>query len=96
MLFSFVYQCLSTENFIQWIFFLNFSYMDKKSKQLGIRLDENLMARLKNFEEKTRIPMSILARNAIEFVLSDFEKTEKITFPIFISPKKSDKVSVKK
>lgn len=64
--------------------------MDKKSKQLGIRLDENLMARLKNFELKTGIPMSILARNAIEVVLSDFEKKQKITFPIKLPSKMFD------
>ena len=56
--------------------------MDKKSKQIGLRLDEKLMARLKNFERVTNIPLSILVRNAIEVALDKFERDNKITFPL--------------
>ena len=56
--------------------------MDKKSKQIGLRLDEKLMTRLKNFEKTTGIPFSILVRNAIEVALDKFEQDNKITFPL--------------
>ncbi len=56
--------------------------MDKKSKQIGLRLDEKLMTRLKNFEKITNVPLSILVRNAIEVALDQFERDNKITFPL--------------
>lgn len=56
--------------------------MDKKSKQIGLRLDEKLMTRLKNFEKITNVPFSILVRNAIEIALDNFERDNKITFPL--------------
>ncbi len=56
--------------------------MDKKSKQIGLRLDEKLMARLKNFEKITNIALSILVRNAVEVALDQFERDNKITFPL--------------
>ena len=58
--------------------------MDKKSKQIGLRLDEKLMTRLKNFEKITNIPFSILVRNAIEIALDNFERDNKITFPLSV------------
>ena len=67
--------------------------MDKKSKQIGLRLDEKLMNRLKNFEKITNIPFSILVRNAIEIALDNFERDNKITFPLSeCVPTKKNKV----
>jgi len=70
--------------------------MKKKTYQLGVRMDEDLLARLRNFEERTGISSSALARATLESALDYFEAKNEIAFPLrcvpagFIPPPISD------
>lgn len=56
--------------------------MSTEPRNLGIRLDTELSARLERFEKRTGVGGVTLGRNAIEAALDYFEKHHKITFPL--------------
>jgi len=60
--------------------------MKKKTYQLGVRMDEDLLARLRNFEERTGISSSALARATLESALDYFEAKNEIAFPLRCVP----------
>ena len=61
--------------------------MKKKTYQLGVRMDEDLLARLKAFEKQTGISSSALARATIESALEYFEAEKEIVFPLSCVPR---------
>lgn len=63
--------------------------MKKKTYQLGVRMDEDLLARLRRFEEQTGISSSALARATLESALDYFEQEKEIVFPLRCVPRKS-------
>ena len=63
--------------------------MKKKTYQLGVRMDEDLLARLRRFEEQTGISSSALARATLESALDYFESEKEIVFPLCCVPRKS-------
>lgn len=62
--------------------------MKKKNSQLGIRLDEDLLSKLRDFESDTGMPPSALVRALIEAALEYYEKEKHIIFPIACIAKK--------
>lgn len=60
--------------------------MKKKTYQLGVRMDEDLLARLRKFEEQTGISSSALARATLESALDYFETQNEIAFPLRCVP----------
>ena len=61
--------------------------MKKKTYQLGVRMDEDLLARLRAFEEQTGISSSALARATLESALDYFETEREIVFPLCCVPR---------
>ena len=59
---------------------------EKKTQQIGVRIDENLALRLARVEKITGIPPSSLARSALEAVIDSFETEGHLTFPLMIIP----------
>lgn len=64
--------------------------MKKKTYQLGVRMDEDLLARLRRFEKATGISSSALARATLESALDYFEAKKQIVFPLCCAPKTFD------
>lgn len=61
--------------------------MKKKTYQLGVRMDEDLLARLRAFEKQTGISSSALARATLESALDYFEEEKEIVFPLCCVPR---------
>ena len=62
--------------------------MDKKSNQIGVRLDDALFSRLKALEKHTGMPSSTLVRMLIEAALDYYDTEKQMVFPIACVPKK--------
>lgn len=60
----------------------------KKTLQIGVRIDEQLAKRLREFEEITAVPPSQLARSALEAALRSFERNGEISFPLYCLPQR--------
>ena len=58
--------------------------MNKKPRNLGVRLDPALTERLARIEQKTGVNGATIARNAIEAALNYFDKHGKLIFPLHI------------
>lgn len=52
-------------------------------------MDEDLLVRLRRFEERTGISSSALARAAVESALDYFETEKEIVFPLCCVPRKA-------
>lgn len=65
----------------------------KTARNLGIRLDSILAARLERFEERTGVEGTTLGRKAIEAALDYFEINGQITFPLELVQPPSAKIS---
>lgn len=58
--------------------------MTPQNRNLGIRLDAPLSARLEHFEERTGVGAATLGRNALIAALNYFEAYGSISFPLLI------------
>lgn len=58
--------------------------MSRKTKVIGVRVDEEVDERLLHFEAKTGIERVTLARNALLAALNFYEENGKISFPLQI------------
>lgn len=58
--------------------------MTPQNRNLGIRLDAPLSARLEQFEERTGVGAATLGRNALIAALNYFENHGSISFPLLI------------
>jgi hypothetical protein len=56
--------------------------MSRKTKVIGVRVDEGVDQRLLHFEAKTGIERVTLARNALLAALDFYEVNGRITFPL--------------
>lgn len=63
--------------------------MDKKTSQIGIRLEESLYERLRAFESETGLPSSAIIRALIEAMLDYYDTEKQLVFPIACISKKS-------
>lgn len=61
--------------------------MKKKTYQLGVRMDEDLLARLRAFEKQTGVSSSALVRATLESALDYFEAEKEIVFPLCCVPR---------
>lgn len=58
--------------------------MQKKTKIIGIRIDEDTDARLEAFERQTGVERVTLARNAMVAALNYYEEAGRISFPLVL------------
>lgn len=56
--------------------------MSRKTKVIGVRVDEEVNRRLLQFESETGIERVTLARNAMIAALKFYEKNRRISFPL--------------
>ena len=54
----------------------------KKTAQMSIRVDDEFMSRVREFEEATGVPMATLVRAATEAALNYYAAALSITFPL--------------
>ena len=58
----------------------------KKTAQMSIRVDDEFMSRVREFEEATGVPMATLVRAATEAALNYYAAARSITFPLECQP----------
>lgn len=58
----------------------------KKSSQMCIRVDDDFMSRVREFEDETGVPMATLVRAATEAALNYYAEARSITFPLVCKP----------
>lgn len=58
--------------------------MERKTKLIGVRIDEATDLRLSEFEKRTGVERVTLARNAMLAALLYYETTGRISFPLVL------------
>ena len=58
----------------------------KKTSQMSIRVDDDFMSRVREFEDETGVPMATLVRAATEAALNYYAEARSITFPLVCMP----------
>lgn len=64
----------------------------KKNSQMSIRVDDEFMNRVREFEDETGVPMATLVRAATEAALNYYASARSITFPLECKPLRPPRV----